>query len=92
MTQAPTPGRVVHYRLSVHDVEQIDRTIPQHGDAGGYLRNSVAVGYVYPAQVVRGFGGTTVNIVVQLDGPFQYWATSRTEGDAPGQWFWPPRV
>jgi len=51
----------------------------------------VAEGEQYPAVVVRTFGGTTVNLHVLLDGNDTYWATSRMEGDDPGQWSWPPR-
>ncbi|GAA4560510.1 hypothetical protein [Planotetraspora kaengkrachanensis] len=32
------------------------------------------------------------NLQVLLDGNDAYWATSRTEGDEPGRWSWPPRV
>lgn len=51
--------------------------------------NPVTAGDVYPAVIVRTFGGTTVNLQVLLDGNDHYWATSRTEGDGQGQWAWP---
>jgi len=57
----------------------------------GHFGNQVAEGEQYPAVVVRTFGGTTVNLHVLLDGNDTYWATSRMEGDDPGQWSWPPR-
>jgi hypothetical protein len=31
-----------------------------------------------------------VNLQVVLDGNDHYWATSRIQGDEPGQWRWPP--
>lgn len=95
-TTPPTVGRTVHYILSAQDVAYIDRTCPAQvqGESGYYeaVRNPVAEGQVYPAQVVATWGGPSANLVVQLDGTAQYWATSRGEGDQPGQWFWPPRV
>jgi len=71
---------------------------PEPGEPGatghiGHVGNYVAEGDIYPAMVVRNFGGTgtTVNLKVQLDGDDTYWATSRTEGDGPGRWHWPDR-
>jgi hypothetical protein len=44
--------------------------------------------------VVAIFNGesTTCNLKVFLDGEDCYWATSRSLGDKPGTWSWPPRV
>ena len=93
MSQIPSLGRIVHYRLSAGDVAEIDRMSPQRDADGRYLRNPAREGDVYPAQVTAVFGtGGTANLVVQLDGPAQHWATSRQPGDGDGQWFWPPRV
>jgi hypothetical protein len=93
MSQIPSLGRIVHYRLSEHDVAEIDRESPRRTGGVGVQRNPVSVGQVYPAQVVATFGsGTTANLAVQLDGAAQHWATSRVEGDSPGTWCWPPRV
>lgn len=90
MTQTPTIGRIVHYRLNAGDVA----TIISQNPNGGANRNAVREGQVYPATITAVFdpSSTTCNLVVQLDGTAQYWATSRTEGDQPGQWAWPPRV
>jgi hypothetical protein len=55
----------------------------------GHFGNQVSEGDSYPAVVVRTFGGSTVNLKVLLDGNDDYWATSRAEGDEPGQWSWP---
>jgi len=57
-----------------------------------HVGNPAAAGQVFPASVVRTFGGAAVNLQVQLDGTDTYWATSRVEGAEPGQWSWPPRV
>lgn len=87
MTQ-PTIGRVVHYRLSAADVAAIDARSKSGAD-----RNFVAEGQVHSATVTAVFGtGSSCNLVVQLDGLVQHWATSRPEGDEPGQWSWPARV
>lgn len=97
MSQQPTIGRIVLYTLNEGDVALIDEQCPMrehlpHGDR--QIRNSVSPGDVYPAQVVRVFDPSvsTVNLIVQLDGKGEYWATSRTEGDGAGHWAWPPRV
>ncbi len=57
-----------------------------------HVGNHAAEGQVCPAIVVRTFGGDAANLQVLLDGTDTYWATSRTEGDQPGQWSWPARV
>jgi hypothetical protein len=92
----PTIGRIVHYRLNDADVDLIaQRRAHLKAAGGGVIGNSVAAGEVYPANVVRTFGGggdPYVNLQVQLDGYDTYWATSRAEGDGPGTWGWPPRV
>jgi hypothetical protein len=69
----------------------------QSGDPGAsghvaHVGNRAAAGDCYPAVVVRTFGGTAANLSVLLDGTDTFWATSRGEGDQPGQWVWPPRV
>lgn len=84
----PTIGRFVHYALSDQDAEAI---LLRRGGTG-LGGNAAVAGDVYPAVVVRTFGGGAVNLKVLLDGEDSYWATSRVEGDEPGQWVWPPRV
>lgn len=92
MSQTPTIGRVVLYTLTVDDaLTGKVRTVP------GQQQNDPHVGEEYPATVVRVFGepqpGSPVNLRVQLDGNGpELWATSRTEGEGPGHWRWPPRV
>lgn len=89
--QKPSVGRIVHYRISAGDVSVIaDRR------RATFLKTSNVVNAddVYPAVVVRVFDPSvsTANLQVLLDGTDSYWATSRTEGDGPGHWSWPPRV
>lgn len=91
MSQPPTIGRIVHYRLTQGDVDLINERHPQVVD-GRQVRNAVHEGTVLGARVVAAFGGTAVNLKVDLDGYGEYWATSRPEGENPGNWFWPPRV
>lgn len=86
----PTIGRVVHYTLTATDAREIDCRVPS------YTRNAVSEGQVLPAVVVAVFGPpeapTCCNLKVALDGYGEFWATSRSEGDGPGYWSWPPRV
>ena len=84
----PTIGRIVHYQLSEFDAEEISARRAVTGDAGNHVQS----GQVYPALVVRTFGGPNANLQVLLDGTDTYWATSRTSGDRPGTWAWPPRT
>ncbi len=94
----PTIGRVVHLTLSAGDADQINSRRPdgpRGADSNGaviHAGNHAAEGHTYPAMVVRTFDGPYVNLQVFLDGNDTYWATSRSEGDQPGQWIWPPRV
>ena len=84
-------GRIVHYKLSAGDVVQIDNRHPIA--RGQQVRNPVSEGQVLPAIVTAIFGtGTTANLKVLLDGEDCYWATSRSLGENPGSWSWPPRV
>jgi hypothetical protein len=103
----PTIGRIVHYRLSAQDAEAINRRrdhAASHlrsqtgGATQGYQAhagNSVNAGEVFPMIIVRVFGEdkhAAVSGQVFLDGSDVFWATSRIEGGAPGQWTWPERV
>ena len=100
--QKPSIGRIVHYRLSEQDADHINRRrthAAEQAQLGGHnypvhTGNSARAGDVYPATVVRVFDPSvsTANLQVHLDGTDAHWATSRTEGDTDGQWFWPPRV
>jgi hypothetical protein len=83
----PTPGRIVHYRLTDADANLITQN-----RTGVVTGNDAREGDYYPAMVVRRFGDNPyINLQVFLDGPDSYWATSRGEGSEPGTWTWPPR-
>lgn len=79
---APTIGRIVQYRLTEQDVDQIVAA-RMRGEGKG---NTVHEGSVYPAMVVAVFGGVLANLQVFLDGDHTHWAGSRYEGDEPGRW------
>lgn len=89
---AVTVGRIVHYQLSEGDVAAIDQKYPRVTSADAARRNPVKVGDVCAAVVVAVFSESCANLRVLLDGTDTYWATSRSEGTAPGSWAWPPRV
>jgi len=77
----PRLGDIVLYTLSGRDVAQ---AVTQPG-------NLAAAGQTYPALVVRVWPNGLAQLRVFLDGPgAELWATSRPEGDGPGQWT--PRV
>jgi hypothetical protein len=90
----PTPsiGRIVHYTLSQHDADEINR---RRTDSFVLAGNQAQEGDIYPAMIVRLFGETpesAVNLQVFLDGTDTFWATSRTLGEGPFHWAWPERV
>lgn len=91
----PAIGQMMIYVLSEGDVAEINRLVPMVNAAGRQARNDVRPGQELPALVVAAFGGSTVNLVVQLDGLGTYWATSRQKGtdtDERGRWYWLGRV
>lgn len=101
----PTIGRIVHYRLSEQDADEINRRrshaalhMDEHRTAATgaqvHVGNTLQAGEVLPAMVVRVFDGTIgANLQVFLDGNDAYWATSRGYSvQTEGCWFWPPRV
>jgi hypothetical protein len=105
-TPAPSVGRIVHYALSQHDAETINRgrrdahltrkdsdTEPRTGYVA-HEGNHTSEGDVFPAVIVRVWNETvvTVNLHVLLDGSDTHWATSIAEGAGPGRWAWPERV
>lgn len=87
--QKPTPGRIVQYILSQHDVDQIHLT---HGNPPRGM-NAPKVGDVAPAMVVRVWSEELVNLQVFLDGAAAHWATSRAldPDEGMGTWHWPAR-
>lgn len=104
----PTQGRIVLYKLSKSDCEQITtgRTPKATGE---YMAttgpvpvtlypkrgNFPQMGDVVPAIVVRVWETETpigINGQAFLDGNDTLWIASASEGDNPGQWCWPERV
>lgn len=105
MAHQPTPsvGRIVHYRLTEHDANDINRRRKDFHTSGsaqdrtgfvGHVGNQAAEGDLFPAVIVRVWDESTVtcNLQVLLDGTDNYWATSRAEGTETGRWSWPERV
>lgn len=104
----PSVGRVVHYRLSDSDAEQVTRRRDdakakmdwhrtERTGAMVHIGNPVKSGDVYPMVIVRVWSDdpdydTAIQGQVLLDGSDTLWVTSRQQGDLPGQWFEPPRV
>lgn len=78
----PTIGRVVVYKLTDYDKEQLKA----HSDNPNNGADEA------PAIVVRVWGDACVNLRVLLDGDQTLWVTSALLGDGPRQWQWPARV
>lgn len=103
MSQVPSIGRIVFYKLTEHDADAINRRRSDAEanraliatDALGYVAhvgNAVAEGDVFPMTIVRVWGDqptSAVNGQVTLDGNDTFWATSRVQGDGEGKWAWP---
>lgn len=99
-SQAPkaTIGRIVIYKVSETDSELIsaqrnarnDVHSRVAGEVGLHAGNESSEGNEYPMMIVANWGDS-VNGQVFLDGNDTFWATSVSEGDAPGQWHWPTR-
>ena len=85
VTRPATVGSIVHYRITEGD----RRTIISRRQQNNIPGNVPGIGELYPAVIVRVWGPNSANLQVLLDGPDTHWATSRTEGDAEGQWSWP---
>lgn len=97
---APTIGRIVHYALSEHDADTINRRQKDARDAlyrsephrwpsgpRAYVGNDARAGDVLPMVVTSVFPigeGFLVNGQVLLDGNWSLWVTSRPESSWPG--------
>lgn len=109
----PTPsiGRIVHYKLNRFDADKINHSRASSEAIGvqiaegvwpkgaqAHVGTPVGEGDVFPAIIVRAYGGDgLVNLQVLLDGSDNLWVTSRAHaggGDSHGEgtWIWPPRV
>lgn len=82
----PMIGRIVHYKLSGEDVEDIIARRRWCKDAFG---SEIHPGDVVAALVSGVNYGSSVNLRLFMDGSDFYWVTSRHEGTCPGQWRWP---
>jgi len=100
----PTIGRIVHYRLTGSDAEQVNRrrvvgASSREGWPAGaqqHVGNVAMAGDYAPMLIIKvwpnEFGDAPgVNGQVFLDGNDSLWVTSAKEGTLPGQWCWPPR-
>ena len=72
----------VLYKLNLYDADEINR---RRSNSVIHCGNEASEGQVFPAFVVADWGGCA-NLQVLLDGNDSYWATSRGQGDEPGQW------
>lgn len=101
----PTIGRIVNYKLSAEDAEQINRR-RTHAKAiadrikedkwpigaQAHIGNAVTAGQEFPMIIVAVWSETCVNGQVFLDGTDNYWALSRLSGDEEQQWKFPTRI
>lgn len=102
----PSIGRIVHYRLNEDDAIRINRRrehamlhMDEHrANANGvqvHVGNAVKPGDTVAMVIVAAWGTTpdaAVNGQALLDGCDAFWVTSRSRGEGPGTWSWPPRV
>ena len=98
----PLVGDIVIYKLTSVDVDQINRrrttgvsiaerikVLMWPVGAQAHIGNSVEEGMEFPMLIVRVWGytqGSAVQGQVFLDGNDVYWATSKLEGNNPGEW------
>ena len=96
----PTIGRIVVYKLSKRDAEQINKRrndahkhLDEHRAASNGVQIhygwNVAEGNEFPAVVVHGHGETCASLTVFAAGSDNFWAPSMNLGDEPGTWHWP---
>ena len=103
MSQDPTVGRIVHYRLSGADAESVNKRrsdtaahIEEHRDSATGVQVHVgfpaSAGDVQAAIVVGIAANGNPNLKVLLDGTDVLWVPDAGAGHADGQWSWPPRI
>lgn len=104
MSQQPTIGRIVHYKLSQNDTISINRRrvyyvgnpMPENWPEGAqaHVGHQAEIGQVVPLIVVvvwPNADGFNVNGQAFLDGNDTLWVSGAKEGLGPGQWPWPQR-
>lgn len=104
---APTIGRIVHYKLTAEDADQINRRredgtgpLSASKDKSGaqvHVGNHVHEGETVPMIVTAVWPPYDVNGQIFLDGNDTLWVktvayTGPDAEQAPGQWDWPPKV
>ncbi len=98
----PTQGRIVLYRLTAAQAEEVSRrrrAAMKHAQEPGrgeqrHVGNPVEEGDTFPMVIVRVWGldaTAGVNGQVLLDGCDVLWVTSVGVGDGPGTFSWPTR-
>lgn len=98
----PSIGRIVHYKLSGQDADEINRRRTHEGriavameadkwsiGAQAHIGNEVKAGEVFPMIIVKVWSDECVNGQVILDGTDQLWKTSPSLGGEEGNWSWP---
>ena len=83
----PTVGRIVHYRFSDEEIEDVNNV-----KDFGYVNFNDVVDREYAMIIVSVWTPECVSGQVFLDGDIFYHAKSVYLGDKPGQWSWPPRI
>jgi hypothetical protein len=102
--QIPTKGRIVLYRLTAMNAEDVNRRRAHARQGRDHLANEtgeqlhvgndVIEGEEFPMIIVEAFGDyaeAAVNGQVFLDGNDTLWVTSVVAGDGPGTYAWPER-
>ena len=106
MSQKVSIGRIVHYRLSLHDADAINRRrehaqenyrFHERNKTGVQIHvgNRVKKGETVAMTITAVWEGDKVNGKAHLDGSDDLWVTSAQydpKGKAAGTWSWPPRV
>ena len=96
-----TVGRLVLYKLSADDAEQINRRRADNADhtaanedwptgAQAHVGNPAQEGDLLPTLVVKVWENNLLNGQVFLDGNDSLWITSAAQGGETGQWDWMP--
>jgi len=91
----PTIGRIVLYRMADDDVTRCRHDLSHNPPRLLKQFNQPQAGQTYAAVVTSVTDHPDhpdVNLRVLLDGPFDFFAPSRDEGEAPGTWHWPERA
>lgn len=91
----PTVGQIVHYSMSADDITRAAYELSSNPPDRLAQFNEPRQGQVYAAVVTSVTDHPQhpdVNLRVFLDGPYDFFAPSRTEGTAAGSWSWPEGV